>query len=430
MDNSLQIRKRPSSQNIGGPNTNENGGNDGGAPIEHSPFKRRKQNAITNAAGSSGNRLAVPAPVTISYMDSTGQLTAILNNAFTTHEDQGDALNWQGDSTQASAADLRTSTDSGAPESGVVPKNRVTVVVPKTRSLSKIRLACEGRGLSRKIRGEVWVYLARASEHQYPDRASVKYSELTKVGIAEEEADQIRKDSARAFTQEESELNPEQKTSLTRLLSAICHRHSDVGYCQGMHAVGVHLLRYLSEEDAFWVISRLCSSPEVSNMWKPGLPGLKKVFYTIDCLIKHFLPSLHAHMKKNNIDVTLFATPWMMTLFVYHFPQKASDRIWDLFLLEGFYYLYCATIAVLSINEKKLLESDFEEFLHYLRFEGDEPVDTGKLMKVSNAYRQLVKAKLPEIDSSFEENLSGQQRGGKSEQKPMLDRFLKMFVPT
>lgn len=38
--------------------------------------------------------------------------------------------------------------------------------------------------------------------------------------------------------------------------------NQEVGYCQGMSQIAALLLMYLNEEDAFWALSALMSSPK------------------------------------------------------------------------------------------------------------------------------------------------------------------------
>lgn len=52
-------------------------------------------------------------------------------------------------------------------------------------------------------------------------------------------------------------------TSLA-LLPAVAYSmyNQEVGYCQGMSQIAALLLMYLNEEDAFWALSALMSSPK------------------------------------------------------------------------------------------------------------------------------------------------------------------------
>jgi hypothetical protein len=84
------------------------------------------------------------------------------------------------------------------------------------------------------------------------------------------------------------------------VLKANAVYNKDTGYCQGMGFIAAMLLMYMEEEDAFWVLVQLCTSPtfKMEGVWKPGLPSIGKCFFILDKLMEENLPKIHQHMVK------------------------------------------------------------------------------------------------------------------------------------
>ena len=64
---------------------------------------------------------------------------------------------------------------------------------------------------------------------------------------------------------------------LFHVLAAYSMFNTEVGYCQGMSQIAALLLMYLnSDEDAFWALSQLMSSPKYNmhGFFIPGFPRL------------------------------------------------------------------------------------------------------------------------------------------------------------
>lgn len=57
---------------------------------------------------------------------------------------------------------------------------------------------------------------------------------------------------------------------------------------------------------------------------------------------------------------------WILTIFSRSFPLDIACRIWDCFLVEGQAFLFRAALGVLKLYELALLQSTFEQSLHFL----------------------------------------------------------------
>ena len=100
------------------------------------------------------------------------------------------------------------------------------------------------------------------------------------------------------------------------LRSYVC-QNNNVGYCQGMDYVVSFLLEQSSwnEAIAFSLLDLLMEERKLSDMFSIGLPGLQKRFHQFDVLMAMHAPDLTMHFESEQIDSTMFATNWFMTLF-------------------------------------------------------------------------------------------------------------------
>ena len=103
------------------------------------------------------------------------------------------------------------------------------------------------------------------------------------------------------------------------------------------------------------------------NMFKEDMSGVHECLFVAEKLIKKFLPALHGHLDKEHIDISMFATSWLMTVFASTFPFDLVSVVWDSFIVEGSKVVYRVMLALLEQAQDELLNLDMEEILCYLR---------------------------------------------------------------
>jgi len=257
-----------------------------------------------------------------------------------------------------------------------------------------IRALCY-MGLPSIIRGHVWQLLLKSQIASLELRNLIQYQILKHQQPSEECMIQIQKDLTRTFPQHCMFNKPEVLDSLQHILHATAVLNTEIqGYCQGMAHVAGFLLIHMSEEDAFWSFHQLTKSFQMSEIWKPGMPGLSKCLFIMDKLIQTYLPELHQHLEKEGIDTPLYTTSWFITLFTYNQKFDTALRIWDRLLVEGFYYVYVVGLALLKLHEKKLLSLRFEELLLHLQFNTDKnnfSINNTELFAIAKIFRRQVK---------------------------------------
>lgn len=101
------------------------------------------------------------------------------------------------------------------------------------------------------------------------------------------------------------------------------------------------------------------------------LPDMKKFqlqLYQLSRLVKDHLPELYIWLDQNDVSPTLYAAPWILTVFSSQFPLGFVARVFDLLFLESSEVIFKFAIALLTVHKDELLARDnFEEIMDYLK---------------------------------------------------------------
>jgi Rab GTPase-activating protein 1 len=81
------------------------------------------------------------------------------------------------------------------------------------------------------------------------------------------------------------------------------------------------------------------------------------------------MSDLYEHFLSLGLEVHMFASQWLLTLFTARFPLPFVFQCIDLFLLDGINVLFQIAFALLSVCRKELLSKDFESILKYIRIQ-------------------------------------------------------------
>ncbi|KAJ1610183.1 TBC domain-containing protein [Cryptosporidium canis] len=228
--------------------------------------------------------------------------------------------------------------------------------------LSKLR-----KGIPSQFRGFFWMKLAEV-ENIKNEHSENLYFQLSEIKNAPCCGD-IYRDISRTFPKHTlfRDRNNHGQNSLFSVLRAYSLYNPDVGYCQGMGFIVGVLLMYLSEEDSFYMLISILDKYEFSGLYLPGLPLLNTHLEKLRKIFKKRIPNLYNHFRSENVDETMYASQWFMTIFAYSFNLDSVARIWDLFFLEGINLIFKISIAILKILKNSLFNQSFENILHTLK---------------------------------------------------------------
>ncbi|EON99615.1 putative gtpase-activating protein gyp2 protein [Phaeoacremonium minimum UCRPA7] len=211
-------------------------------------------------------------------------------------------------------------------------------------------------GLPNRLRGETWeltsgsIYLRLDNPTLYSDTLK-KYEGQESLAI-----DEIEKDLNRSLPEYPGFQSEEGIGRLRRVLTAYSWVNADVGYCQAMNIVVAALLIYMSESQAFFLLSALCDRlvPGYYSTTMYGTLLDQKVF---ESLVEKTMPILWEHLVKSDVQLSVVSLPWFLSLYINSMPLVFAFRVLDVFFVEGPKVLFQVGLAILRINGEELLDS-------------------------------------------------------------------------
>ncbi|KAK3694261.1 rab-GTPase-TBC domain-containing protein [Podospora appendiculata] len=211
-------------------------------------------------------------------------------------------------------------------------------------------------GLPNRLRGEIWeltsgsVYLRLENPTLYADTLA-KFSGQESLAI-----DEIEKDLNRSLPEYPGFQSEEGIGRLRRVLTAYSWVNPDVGYCQAMNIVVAALLIYMSESQAFFLLSALCDRlvPGYYSTTMYGTLLDQKVF---ESCVEKTMPILWEHLVKSDVQLSVVSLPWFLSLYVNSMPLVFAFRVLDVFFVEGPKVLFQVGLAILRINGEELLDA-------------------------------------------------------------------------
>jgi TBC1 domain-containing protein 4 len=263
------------------------------------------------------------------------------------------------------------------------PSQREVMEVWEMLTNKEARMKCDNQmllqairqGVPRGKRGEVWQFLAEQycmkvapiDTFLFPNY-NIPYDTLLKQLTSHQHA--ILIDLGRTFPNHSyfsSPLGPGQ-LALFNLLKAYSLLDSEMGYCQGLSFVAGVLLLHMEESQAFFLLRHLMFRRGLRLQYLPDMVGLQVKLYQLSRLLHDQLPDLYNHFDLYEVAPTLYAAPWLLTIFASQFPLGFVTRVFDLIFLESPDVIFRVAIALLTVHKDNLLACDsFEEIMNYLK---------------------------------------------------------------
>ncbi|KAI2698875.1 hypothetical protein CBS147317_7048 [Penicillium roqueforti] len=222
-------------------------------------------------------------------------------------------------------------------------------------------------GLPNRLRGEIWeltsgsLFLRLQSPKLY-QQTLAKFEGQESLAI-----DEIEKDLNRSLPEYPGFQSEEGIGRLRRVLTAYSWIDPEIGYCQAMNIVVAALLIYMSEAQAFFLLSVLCDRllPGYYSTTMYGTLLDQKVF---ESLVEKTMPVLWDHLTKSDVQLSVVSLPWFLSLYINSMPLVFAFRVLDVFFLEGPKVLFQVGLAILRVNGEELLETqDDGSFISVLK---------------------------------------------------------------
>ncbi|KAI0475943.1 GTPase activating protein [Xylariaceae sp. FL0804] len=251
-------------------------------------------------------------------------------------------------------------------------------------------------GLPNRLRGEIWeltsgsLYLRLESPNLYAETLA-KFSGKESLAI-----DEIEKDLNRSLPEYPGFQSEDGINRLRRVLTAYSWINPEVGYCQAMNIVVAALLIYMSEAQAFFLLSALCDRlvPGYYSSTMYGTLLDQKVF---ESLVEKTMPILWEHLVKSDVQLSVVSLPWFLSLYINSMPLVFAFRVLDVFFVEGPKVLFQVGLAILRINGEELLDAaDDGAFISVLKSyfsrldESAHPKSENPKLRAINRFQELM----------------------------------------
>ncbi|KAG0315139.1 hypothetical protein BGZ99_007667 [Dissophora globulifera] len=244
------------------------------------------------------------------------------------------------------------------------------------------------KGIPDCWRAAAWSYLITKRSAGFDPNIRQVYHDMLDISSPEEE--QIDLDVPRTMHGHimfRTRYGPGQ-CALFKVLKAYSNYNHRVGYCQGMASVVATMLTFFDEEKAFVLLTQLFDRYGINDLVVPGFPALFEAFYIQEELTKIYAPKVFEALEKMGIATPSYASRWYITLYSAGVvPYRTLLRIWDIFLLEGFDWLYFMALALLKYHEPVIVQNNFEQTMEMLNAKMDIQDDD----RLINTARKLCK---------------------------------------
>jgi hypothetical protein len=286
-------------------------------------------------------------------------------------------------------------------------------------------------GLPNRLRGEIWEQTSGSLflRLEHPTR----YAETLKKfeGRDSLAIDEIEKDLNRSLPEYPGFQSEEGIGRLRRVLTAYSWTNEEVGYCQAMNIVVAALLIYMSESQAFYLLSTLCDRllPGYYSTTMYGTLLDQRVF---ESLVEKTMPILWDHLVKSDVQLSVVSLPWFLSLYINSMPLVFAFRVLDVFFLEGPKVLFQVGLAILRINGEELLDAtDDGAFISVLKGyfmkldESAHPTSTNAKLRAVTRFQELMVVAFKEFSGITQSSISEQRMKHKDAVLNSIESFAK-----
>ena len=286
-------------------------------------------------------------------------------------------------------------------------------------------------GLPNRLRGEIWeqtsgsLFLRLEHPTLYAETLA-KYDGRDSLAI-----DEIEKDLNRSLPEYPGFQSEEGIGRLRRVLTAYSWTNEEVGYCQAMNIVVAALLIYMSESQAFFLLSALCDRllPGYYSTTMYGTLLDQKVF---ESLVEKTMPILWDHLVKSDVQLSVVSLPWFLSLYINSMPLVFAFRVLDVFFLEGPKVLFQVGLAILRINGEELLDAtDDGAFISVLKSyfskldESAHPKSENAKLRAVTRFQELMVVAFKEFSGITQSSITEQRVKHKDSVLNGIESFAK-----
>jgi hypothetical protein len=206
---------------------------------------------------------------------------------------------------------------------------------------------------------------------------------------------------------------------------------ADVCIALSLRALCPNNKRYMSEPQAFFLLSVLCDRllPGYYSQTMYGTLLDQKVF---ESLTEKTMPILWDHLVKSDVQLSVVSLPWFLSLYINSMPLIFAFRVLDVFFLEGPKVLFQIGLAILRINGEELLDAtDDGAFISVLKSyfsrldESAHPKSENPKLRAVTRFQELMVVAFKEFAGITQNTISEQRAKHKDAVLENIENFAK-----
>jgi hypothetical protein len=189
---------------------------------------------------------------------------------------------------------------------------------------------------------------------------------------------------------------------LKNVLTAVGFVRPEIGYCQGMNFIAGALINLIDDEEkSFWIFLCFIDNIQLNLLYLRNMPDFLIRVYQLKKLIEFYFPKLGNHLKRNQINLDLFFSKWLLTIFSNYLPFDVLYKVWDVFIIDKWKALFKFCMILLDFMKEKLMKMDLNLFSQYFRSsELLTSLSFEEIIKHYNEYK-ITNKKLKELREEF-----------------------------
>ena len=214
-------------------------------------------------------------------------------------------------------------------------------------------------------------------------------------------SDEIGRDMHRTFMTEKFKKG-NGKQMLENILISLGFVRPEIGYCQGMNFIAGALINLIDDEEkCFWIFLTFIDNIQLNLLYLKNMPDFLIRVYQLKNFIEFYFPKLYNHLRRTQINIDLFFSKWLLTIFSNYFPFDILYQVWDVFIIDKWKALFKFCMIIIFFMKEDMMKMDLNQFCQYFR--SDDLLSSlsfEQMIKHYNDYK-ITNKKLKELRENF-----------------------------
>jgi hypothetical protein len=179
------------------------------------------------------------------------------------------------------------------------------------------------------------------------------------------------------FPQSPKFLEGNGKEELKEILLCFLYIRPENNYCQSMnYLVGTLINIFCNEKNlndsthkvfCFYTMILMTDECGLNTLFIQNNPDYQMRIFQENLLFEEFFPSLFFHLKRKKINLEVFFSQWILSLFSSYLPLEIIDKIFDCFIIQKWKSFFKFSMVFISFIYDKIGSMDLEAMTKYIK---------------------------------------------------------------